>query len=78
MLKPYLICKGNTEENIMDKKQLAEHLGVDVSWVDKNIHSLPHFNLGKYVRFKQSTIDKWIESITTNPSTRLTLIKKFK
>lgn len=58
-LKPYLDSKeGYQNDVIFDKKQLAAYLNIDVSWIDKNYEEkLPHFHLGKYVRFKKSQID---------------------
>jgi len=53
---------GKDVEEIFDKKMLAKYLHVNVSWVDKSLH-IPHFNVGKYVRFKRSHIDKWIENL---------------
>jgi predicted DNA-binding transcriptional regulator AlpA len=58
-LKPYF--KANAiEDRIMDIKGFSAYAGVNVSWVYKNIYTLPHFRLGKYIRFRQSQVDKWI------------------
>lgn len=62
-------------EEIFDKKTLAEYLHVDVSWVDKNLLDIPHFKLGKYVRFRQTHIDKWIEANKVMPSPYLKRIR---
>lgn len=81
LIKPYIVRNGNDgndEERIMDKKELAAYLGVDLSWIDKNIHILPRFNVGKYVRFKRSKIDKWIDTISKTPSPMLSLVRKLK
>jgi predicted DNA-binding transcriptional regulator AlpA len=78
LLKPYLLHTASGEDRIMDKKECAEYLHVDVSWIDKNIHALPRFHAGKYVRFKQSKIDRWIETLTIAPSPRLALLRKLK
>jgi predicted DNA-binding transcriptional regulator AlpA len=64
------------DDQILDKKGLSEYLKVDVSWIDKNLYTLPHFKAGKYVRFKQSNIDKWIQGIEKIPSPYLKLMKK--
>ena len=61
MLRP-LLKSDERKEEIFDKKALAKYLLVPASWVDKNIHILPRFNVGKYVRFKKSSIDRWIET----------------
>jgi hypothetical protein len=70
MVKP-----SRQDDPILDKKGLSEYLKVDVSWIDKNLYTLPHFKAGKYVRFKQSHIDKWIHGIEKMPSPYLKLMK---
>ncbi len=73
-LKPFLV--NQKEENaIFDKKSLAEYLKIKTSWIDKNLFTLPHFTTGKYIRFKQSSIDKWINSQEITPSSYLKLMK---
>lgn len=73
-IKPLL---GNTEkeEAIFDKKALSKYIHVDVSWIDKNLYSLPHFKAGKYVRFRRIEVDKWIEASMKYPSPYLKLLK---
>ncbi len=73
MVKPAM-----QDDPILDKKGLSEYLKVDVSWVDKNLYTLPHFKVGKYVRFKQSHIDKWIQGIEKTPSPYLKLMKNLR
>ena len=63
-----LLCNDKQDDGIMDKKSVAEYLGVDISWVDKHLYMIPRFKLGKYVRFKKSHIDKWIENNKKTPS----------
>ncbi len=75
-LKPYLSGIHSNEESIFDKKGLSEYLKVDVSWIDRNLHALPHFKLGKYIRFKQSHIDRWIENEKKTPSPYLKVLEK--
>lgn len=74
-LKPHL-CQVKPIDDVFDKKTLAEYLKVDVSWIDRNLHTLPHFKIGKYVRFKQSDIDSWIETAKKRPSPYLQLLDK--
>ena len=74
-LKPLIPAKKE-EERIFDKKALAAYLQVPVSWIDKNLYKLPHFNVGKYVRFKKAAIDKFIdqEASRTRSPRRFALI----
>ena len=77
-LKPMLSSnrKSDSSDRIFNKKELADYLGVDVSWIDKKVstNEIPYSKFGKYVRFKKSLIDKWIESKTVKPVSPLKLI----
>lgn len=55
---------GHGEDIIFTPESLAEFLKVDISWVYKKVSSknIPFFKSGKYVRFKKSSIDRWINS----------------
>jgi len=76
MIRPMLSGKQDTmKDAVMDKKGLSEYLQIDVSWIDKNLYQLPYSKVGKYVRFKQTQIDKWIQSIEKTPSPYLKLMK---
>jgi excisionase family DNA binding protein len=70
-MKPILSSNGKKEYQftILDKEDLAHYLGVEVSWLDKKVsaNEIPYFKVGKYVRFKKSVIDKWIEAHTVKP-----------
>ena len=61
-LMPLLTTNGRGENTIFDVKGLAEYLKVEESWVYQKIHSgeLPHYKMGKYPRFRKSTIDEWL------------------
>ena len=65
MMKPFLSKNGSStsEDVILDKKALAEYLSVPVSWIDKKVSlgEIPYTKIGKYIRFKKSAIDRWIE-----------------
>ena len=60
VMKPILSSK-KSEDRIFDKKALSEYLHLPVTWIDKNLHKIPHFKVGKYVRFRKNDIDKFIE-----------------
>lgn len=64
-IKPLLLGKGNAgDDTIFTPETLAKYLQVDTSWVYKKVSSktIPFFKSGKYVRFKKSSIDRWINS----------------
>ena len=70
LLKPFLLpAKRGVEDEILDVKGLSEYLRVDPSWIYKQVSlkAIPHFKSGKYVRFKKSSIDKWIENRSVRP-----------
>jgi excisionase family DNA binding protein len=52
--------------NLLTPPQLADLLGVSVSFVyDRTRQNasdpIPHFKLGKYVRFNLVEVEKWLE-----------------
>ncbi|MGB9693471.1 MAG: helix-turn-helix domain-containing protein [Fervidobacterium sp.] len=78
LIKPFLSTKAHSDsEVIFDVKGLSEYLKVEPSWVYKKVSlkEIPHFKSGKYVRFKKSAIDRWIESQTRRPIPPLKLTK---
>ena len=55
------------EEPLWNAAQLAEVLGVKVSWVYnrvrmKGMQRLPHLKVGKYLRFTESMVREWLEA----------------
>lgn len=50
-------------EPLVDAKAVATHLAVPVSWVFESARSgaIPHLRLGRYVRFRLSEVDEWLE-----------------
>jgi len=78
LLKP-LISGNNREvsDNILTPETLAQYLRVDISWVYRRVseRTIPFFKNGKYVRFKKSSIDRWIASHEKQPFTKLSLLK---
>lgn len=51
------------EDKFLNAKQTAAVLNVPVSWVYAKAESgvLPSYKLGKYLRFKPSEVEKWME-----------------
>ena len=53
-------------DQILTVPEVAEMLRVPVSWVYEHVRSdgedrLPHFKLGKYVRFHASALRAWLQ-----------------
>jgi excisionase family DNA binding protein len=55
--------KPSGKEVVFDVKQLSEYLNVPDTWVYRQTcdHNIPYYKLGRYLRFKKSEIDKWLE-----------------
>lgn len=49
-------------ENFLNKRQLAQKLGLSVSMIDKLLtQGLPHYKLGKSVRFDPKDVAEFLE-----------------
>lgn len=51
-------------EQLLTPQQIAEKLGVAVSTIYQWTHTgfIPHIKLGRFVRFRESDINKWLNS----------------
>jgi excisionase family DNA binding protein len=51
-------------DRLLDAAEIAARLGVPVSWVRESARSgaIPHVRLGRYVRFDDGDVDRWLES----------------
>ena len=69
-----LLGKQEAEDQIFTPETLSQYLSVDLTWVYRQASdkTIPYFKNGKYVRFRKSSIDKWISSHERQP------IPKFK
>jgi len=64
------LLPGRREEDcILDIDGLSKYLQVHPSWVYKMVASkkIPYIKAGKYVRFKKSAIDKWLDTQAIRP-----------
>jgi len=50
-------------ENLLTPQEIADVLGVTKSTIYQWTHQeyIPHVKIGRFVRFRQSVIEKWIE-----------------
>ena len=53
---------------LLTPKEMAEYLGVKLSTIYQWTHIgyIPHMKLGRFVRFKESDVLKWLESKNNN------------
>ena len=67
-LKPLLKNNNKSGDSniVFDVEGLAEYLKVKDTWIYNKVglKTIPYFKCGKYLRFKKSNIDKWIDSKT--------------
>jgi excisionase family DNA binding protein len=70
-LKPLLkVTSKKAEDDVFfSVDQLAEHLNVKKCWIYRRTseQTIPFHKRGRYVRFKKSEIDKWLEEQKVNP-----------
>jgi excisionase family DNA binding protein len=54
---------GLNDDRLLTASEVAEHLRVTPAWVyaETRRNRLPHVRLGRYVRYRRSAIDRWIE-----------------
>lgn len=59
---------GNFEDQLLTVSEIASALKVPISWVYERTRrdgaeQIPHFKLGKYLRFRRSAVWEWLESL---------------
>jgi excisionase family DNA binding protein len=57
-----------TSDRLLTADEVAAILHVTKSWVydQTRQHRMPHVRLGRYVRYRRSAVDRWIEQIETD------------
>ena len=50
-------------EKLLDAKEMSEAYRLPVSWIYSKAQAgmLPHYRIGKYVRFRSSEIEAWLD-----------------
>lgn len=61
-----------SEDRLIDAAEVARRLGVAPSWVASaaRANRIPHHRLGRYVRFKWTEIEAWLEEEARRRSRR--------
>lgn len=54
---------------LLDAKAAGERLGVPASWLlaQARRDAVPHVRLGRYVRFVEADLERWIETVKRGP-----------
>jgi len=52
-----------SEDTLFTVETLAEYLQVSKQWIYERVQfkEIPHIKVGKFLRFKKSEIDKWLD-----------------
>jgi len=69
-LKPWFTIQAKPDEDIIfDVPGLSEYLKVEASWVydAAKMQKIPHYKMGKYLRFRKAAIDAWLEKQSIRP-----------
>ena len=54
-------------ESLLKVPQVAELPGVRPQWVYDRLTDMPHFRVGRYVRFRLSEVEEWLEAQRQEP-----------
>jgi len=62
----YAAAQNAQSEDLFTVREVAELLNVPISWVyertrRRGIERIPHFKLGKYLRFSRSEVLQWVQ-----------------
>lgn len=57
------MAMSTEHERLVSVQELAEYLGVKVSWVygRTSAGTIPHVKVGRYVRFRIADVERWLE-----------------
>ena len=47
---------ANKKGELLDAKQLADQLGIKQGWIRQNMKKIPHFKMGRLVRFDSKAV----------------------
>jgi excisionase family DNA binding protein len=66
-----MLENGEIAEELLTVSEVAAALKVPVSWVYERTRrsgtdQIPHFKLGKYLRFRWTAVREWLDSLSKN------------
>jgi excisionase family DNA binding protein len=61
-----ITCSPGVSDRLLDVKEAAALLRVPESWIYQHVRAraeekLPHFKLGKYIRFSAKALTQWLD-----------------
>jgi excisionase family DNA binding protein len=68
---------GKTTSDMMTPEELAEYLKIPANSIYDMLGEIPHLILAGRVRFRRSSIDKWLDSREKNPPAKISAIGNF-
>ena len=60
ILKLYNGAEG--KPGLMKTRELADYLNVSDDWVYHNLGQIPHYKIGRNIRFRREEIEEWLSS----------------
>lgn len=60
----------STESPIRTVPEAAQYLRVPNSWIYTHLDQIPHFRVGKYVRFRQADLEQAVSGLMRTPGAR--------
>jgi excisionase family DNA binding protein len=66
-----MLENGEITEELLTVSEVAAALKVPVSWVYERTRrsgtdQIPHFKMGKYLRFRWTAVREWLDSLSKN------------
>ena len=63
------VVERSNEEPLLTAGEVASLMRVSTAWVyaETRRNALPHVRLGRYVRFRRSAIEQWLDDVERGP-----------
>jgi excisionase family DNA binding protein len=64
-----VVERPNEDEPLLTADEVASLMRVTTAWVyaESRRNALPHVRLGRYVRFRRSAIERWLDEVQRGP-----------
>lgn len=64
-----VVERPNEDEPLLTAGEVASIMRVSTAWVyaETRRNALPHVRLGRYVRFRRSAIERWLDDVQQGP-----------
>ena len=67
-----VVERPNEDEPLLTADEVASLMRVTTAWVyaESRRNALPHVRLGRYVRYRRSAIERWLDESQRGPGVR--------